>query len=108
MTQPPDLPPVSGLAPAVSHGVVVVVSGVGVAAALDAESGEVIWLLRYDRKPLPERMRLHVVRERWVPQRPGWKREAPRIAGEYVHFAPMDSDAPADGDRYALAAHRSA
>jgi len=90
---PPEMPPVSGLAPAVSHGVVVVVSGVGVAAALDAESGEVIWLLRYDRKPLPERMRLRVVRERWVPQRPGWKREAPRIVGEYVHFAPMDSDA---------------
>ncbi|MHC4847574.1 MAG: outer membrane protein assembly factor BamB family protein [Planctomycetota bacterium] len=90
---PPQLPPVSGLAPAVSQGVVVVVSGLGVAAALDADSGEVIWLSRYDRRPLPERMRLRVVRERWVTQRSGWMREAPRILGDYVHFAPYDGDA---------------
>jgi hypothetical protein len=90
---PPHLPPISGLAPAVSQGVVVVVSGLGVAAALDADSGEVIWLSRYDRKPMPERMRLRVVRERWVAQRPGWMREPPRIVGDYVHFAPFDGDA---------------
>jgi len=90
---PPTLPPVSGLPPAVSQGVVVAVTGVGVAAALDADSGEILWLLRYDRKPLPERGRLRVVREKWVTLRPGWKRQPPAVVGDYVHFAPHDSDA---------------
>ncbi|MEM8886240.1 MAG: PQQ-binding-like beta-propeller repeat protein, partial [Planctomycetota bacterium] len=90
---PPQLPPISGLAPAVSQGVVVVVTGLGVAAALDARSGEFIWLYRYDRHPEREQFRLMVRREQYAPRRPGWKREAPRILGNYVHFAPVDGDA---------------
>ena len=87
-----SLPPLSGHAPAVAQGVVVAVTGVGVAAALDARTGEIIWLLRYDRKPMPERPRLRDVRELWAPRRPGWKREPPRIVGDYVLFAPIDGE----------------
>jgi len=89
---PPKLPPLSGHAPAVSQGVVVCVTGLGVAAALDARTGEVIWLLRYNRRPMPDRPRLKVLREEWAPRRPSWKREAPRIHGDYVLFAPIDGE----------------
>lgn len=87
-----NLPPLSGHAPAVSQGVVVCVTGLGVAAALDARTGEVLWLLRYNRRPMPERPRLKVVQEQWAPRRPSWKREPPRISGNFVLFAPMDGD----------------
>jgi len=88
----PRLPPISGHAPAVSQGVVVCVTGLGVAAALDARSGEVLWMLRYNRRPMPKHQRLKVVRAEWAPRRPAWKREAPRIHDDYVLMAPIDSD----------------
>jgi len=86
------LPPISGHAPAAARGVVVAVTGVGVAAGLDARSGEILWLLRYDRKPMPDRPRLREVNEKWAPRDPGWKREPPRIVGDYALFAPIDGE----------------
>lgn len=86
-------PPFSGLPPAVAKGVVVAVTGLGVAAALDARSGDLLWLFRYDRKPSRERDRLADSGEvRMVHLRSGWTREPPRIAGDSVYFAPFDSD----------------
>jgi len=92
----PSLPPQSGLAPAVASGVVVVVTGLGVAASLDARSGEILWLFRYNRKPIRERERLTEWTEEQVHVGPGWFREPPRIVGDTVYFTPFDSD-----DRYA-------
>jgi hypothetical protein len=88
----PELPPLSGLAPAVANSVVVAVSGLGVAAALDADTGDMLWLLRYDRKPVRERDRLTEWPDKQVHLGSGWFREAPRIAGDMVFFAPIDSD----------------
>ncbi|MFQ5844024.1 MAG: PQQ-binding-like beta-propeller repeat protein, partial [Planctomycetota bacterium] len=89
---PAQFPPLSGLAPAVSRGVAVVVTGLGAAAALDARTGEVLWLYRYDRlEPLP-RERLQDTPERYIPHRSQWSREPPRIAGDRVVFAPFDSE----------------
>lgn len=86
-------PPLTGLAPAVSGGVVVAVSGLGIAAALDARTGEVLWLLRYDRRDVRYRERLagDDDQEEKVHQPAGWKREPPRIAGDSVYFAPFDA-----------------
>jgi len=89
----PEFPPYSGLAPAVGRGVVVVVTGLGVAAALDARSGEILWLFRYDRKPSRELERLSdFSQEEMLHLESGWKREPPRIVGDSVYFAPFDSD----------------
>ncbi|MCK6461099.1 MAG: PQQ-binding-like beta-propeller repeat protein, partial [Planctomycetes bacterium] len=89
----PEFPPYSGLAPAVAKGVVVAVTGLGVAAALDARSGDLLWLFRYDRKPSRERERLaEFGRPQMVHLRSGWMREPPRIVGDSVYFAPFDSD----------------
>jgi outer membrane protein assembly factor BamB len=88
----PTLPPISGHAPAVGRGVVVAVTGLGVAAGLDARSGEILWLLRYSRRPMADQPRLRAIRERWAPRHPGWKREPPRIVGDYVLFAPADGE----------------
>jgi hypothetical protein len=88
----PQLPPQSGLAPAVGAGVVIAVSGLGVAGALDARTGEVLWILRYDRKPARERARLTEWTEERVHLRSGWLREPPRIVGSRLFMAPFDSD----------------
>jgi len=88
----PALPPQSGLAPAVGYGVVVVVTGLGVAAALDADNGEVLWLLRYNRKPGRERERLSEWTDEQAHPGGGWMREPPRIVGGSVLLAPVDSD----------------
>lgn len=86
-------PPYSGLAPAVAKGVVVAVTGLGVAAALDARSGDLLWLFRYDRHPSRERERLaDAGRAQMVHLRSGWMREPPRIVGDSVYFAPFDGD----------------
>jgi len=88
-----EFPPYSGLPPAVAKGVVVAVSGLGVAAALDARSGDLLWLFRYDRRPSRERERLaDVGKAQMVHLRSGWMREPPRIVGDSVYFAPFDSD----------------
>lgn len=89
---PADFPPQSGLPPAVARGVVVAVSGLGVAAACDARTGEVLWTLRYDRKRPRERDRLNDMPERWIPAVSAWFREPPRIFGDRAYFAPFDSD----------------
>ncbi len=89
---PADFPPLSGLAPAVSRGVVAVVTGLGAAAALDARTGEVLWLYRYDRVEPRARVRLQDIRERYIPERSQWAREPPRIVGDRVLFAPFDSE----------------
>jgi len=90
---PAEFPPYSGLPPAVAKGVVVAVTGLGVAAALDARSGDLLWLFRYDRKPSQERERLaEVGNASMVHVRSGWMREPPRIVGDSVYFAPFDSD----------------
>jgi hypothetical protein len=90
---PPDFPPLSGLPPAVGRGVVVAVTGLGVAAACDARTGEPLWLFRYDRRPARERERLlEQEREQLVHLRSGWMREPPRIAGDSVYFAPFDAE----------------
>lgn len=86
-------PPLSGLAPALAGGVVVAVTGLGVAASLDAATGDVLWLFRYDRQPVRERERLiEEGEEQKVHLGSGWMREAPRIAGDSVYFAPFDAD----------------
>jgi hypothetical protein len=78
---------------AVGKGVAVVVTGLGVAAALDARSGDLLWLFRYDRKPSRERERLSDITEpQAIRPRSGWMREPPRIVGDSVYFAPFDSD----------------
>ncbi len=88
-----EFPPYSGLPPAVAKGVVVAVTGLGVAAALDARSGDLLWLFRYDRKPSRERERLaDFGKPQMVHLRSGWMREPPRIVGDSVYFAPFDSD----------------
>ncbi|MHC4547274.1 MAG: outer membrane protein assembly factor BamB family protein [Planctomycetota bacterium] len=88
-----DFPPLSGLAPAVSAGVVVAVSGLGVAAALDARSGDVLWLFRYDRQPVRERERLQEINlDEKVHLGSAWMREPPRIVGDTVYFAPFDAE----------------
>jgi hypothetical protein len=90
---PAEFPPYSGLAPAVAKGVVVAVTGLGVAAAFDARTGDLLWLFRYDRKPARERERLaEYGRARMVQLRSGWMREPPRIAGDSVYFAPFDAE----------------
>ncbi|MGQ0613430.1 MAG: outer membrane protein assembly factor BamB family protein [Planctomycetaceae bacterium] len=105
---PAHFPPLGGVAPAVARGVVVAVTGLGVAAALDARTGEVLWLLRYNRLRPDERERLTDWSEETVPVKSGWLREAPRIVGDTVYLAPFDSEeltacwlrgrtAPADG-----------
>jgi hypothetical protein len=89
----PTFPPLSGLAPAVSAGVVVAVSGLGVAAALDARSGDILWLFRYDRQPVRERERLQEMSdERKVHLGSAWMREPPRIVGDTVYLAPFDAE----------------
>lgn len=89
----PAFPPLSGLAPAVSAGVVVAVTGLGVAAALDARTGDILWLFRYDRQPVRERERLQERSdERKVHLGPAWMREAPRIVGDTVYLAPFDAE----------------
>jgi hypothetical protein len=90
----PQFPPFSGLPPAVGKGVVVVVTGLGVAAALDARTGEILWLFRYDRRPARERERLAELDQNaaMVHLRSGWMREPPRIVGDSVLFAPFDAD----------------
>ncbi|MHC5051736.1 MAG: outer membrane protein assembly factor BamB family protein [Planctomycetota bacterium] len=89
----PAFPPLSGLAPAVSAGVVVAVSGLGVAAALDARTGDILWLFRYDRQPVRERERLQERNdERKVHLGPAWMREPPRIVGDTVYLAPFDAE----------------
>jgi hypothetical protein len=88
----PKLPPQSGVAPALDQGVVVAVTGLGVAAALDSATGEVLWLLRYDRKPPRERQRLTESDEEQAHPGDGWLRESPRIVGGNVLFAPADSE----------------
>ncbi len=89
----PQLPPQSGLAPAVAAGVVIVSTGLGVAAALDAEDGEVLWLLRYSRPREKERLRLinEAENETTVQERPAWKREPPRIFGDSVLITAPDA-----------------
>jgi hypothetical protein len=89
---PPAFPPLSGLPPAVARGVVVAVTGLGVAAALDARTGEALWLARYSRVRPEERERLSAFEERSFPLRSSWLHEAPRIAGDSVYFAPFDSE----------------
>ena len=108
---PPTFPPASGLAPAVARGVVVIVTNLGVAAALDASTGEYLWLLRYDRLRFRERQRLSEEEERSLPHKSAWFREPPRIVGDSVYFAPTDSEsllacwlrgARIDGSYYAV------
>jgi len=105
---PAHFPPLGGVAPAVSRGVVVALTGLGVAAALDARTGEVLWLLRYNRFRPDERERLTDWSEETVPVRSAWLREPPRIVRDTVYLAPFDSEeltacwlrgrtAPADG-----------
>ncbi len=90
---PAQFPPYSGLSPAVAKGVVVAVTGLGVAAALDAKSGDLLWLFRYDRHPSRERERLTAIgRAQVVHPRSSWMREPPRIVGDSVYFAPFDAD----------------
>ncbi len=89
---PPSLPPLSGASPALSAGVVVAVTGIGVAAALDARTGEVLWLFRYDRRPVRERERLSEDTEEKVHLGSAWFRDAPRIVGDRVLFAPFDAE----------------
>jgi hypothetical protein len=72
--------------------VAVVVTGMGVAAGLDARTGEILWMLRYDRKPGRERERLREEHEQKVYLGSGWFREPPRILGDSVYFAPFDSE----------------
>ncbi|MHC4957071.1 MAG: outer membrane protein assembly factor BamB family protein [Planctomycetota bacterium] len=88
----PKLPPQSGVAPALDQGVVVAVTGLGVAAALDSTTGEILWLLRYDRKPPRERQRLTESDEEQAHPGDGWLREPPRIVGNTVLFAPADGE----------------
>ncbi|MHC4971255.1 MAG: outer membrane protein assembly factor BamB family protein [Planctomycetota bacterium] len=89
----PAFPPLSGLAPAVSAGVVVAVTGLGVAAALDARTGDILWLFRYDRQPVRERERLQEKSdERKVHLGPAWMREPPKIVGDTVYLAPFDAE----------------
>jgi hypothetical protein len=89
---PADFPPYSGLPPAVGKGVVVAVTGLGVAAALDARTGDLLWLFRYDRSPSRERERLaEIGKSQMVRLRSAWMREPPRIVGDSVYFAPFDS-----------------
>jgi hypothetical protein len=89
----PAFPPLSGLAPAVSAGVVVAVTGLGVAAALDARTGDILWLFRYDRQPVRERERLQEKSdERKVHLGSAWMREPPRIVGDTVYLAPFDAE----------------
>jgi hypothetical protein len=77
----------------VGKGVVTVVTGLGVAAAFEARHGDLLWLFRYDRRPSRERERLmEFGEETMVHARSGWMREPPRIAGDTVYFAPLDSD----------------
>ncbi len=88
-----QFPPYSGLSPAVAKGVVVAVTGLGVAAALDAKSGDLLWLFRYDRHPSRERQRLaELSHAQMVHLNSGWMREPPRIVGDSVYFAPFDAD----------------
>jgi len=89
---PPSLPPLSGTSPALAAGVVVAVTGIGVAAALDARTGEILWLFRYDRHPVRERERLSEDTEEKVHLGSAWFREPPRIVGDRVLFAPFDAD----------------
>ncbi len=87
------LPPLSGLSPAVRSGVVAVVTGLGVAATLDAATGDILWMLQYDRQQPSERARLTDYEDqRKVYRGSGWMREPPRIVGDAVYFAPFDSD----------------
>jgi hypothetical protein len=89
----PAFPPLSGLAPAVSAGVVTAATGLGVAAALDARTGDILWLFRYDRQPVRERERLQEKSdERKVHLRSAWMREPPRIVGDTVYLAPFDAE----------------
>jgi hypothetical protein len=88
-----QFPPDSGLPVAVAKGVVVAVTGLGVAAALDARSGDLLWLFRYDRRPSRERERLaEMGHAQMVRLRSGWMREPPRIEGDSVYFAPFDAE----------------
>ncbi len=89
---PPSRPPLSGSSPALAGGVVVAVTGIGVAAALDARTGEILWLFRYDRHPVRERERLSEDTEEKVHLGSAWFREPPLIVGDRVLFAPFDAD----------------
>lgn len=89
---PGAFPPQSGTSVAVARGVAVVVTGIGVAAAVDARSGEALWLLRYDRLRPRDRDRLAEHPERRVAPVSAWMREPPRIVGDRVFLAPFDSD----------------
>ncbi|MEE8105689.1 MAG: PQQ-binding-like beta-propeller repeat protein [Planctomycetota bacterium] len=90
---PPTFPPQAGVAPAYSRGVVTVVTGLGVAAAVDERDGEILWLLRHSRMRFRERQRLSRNRpDRSLRHRSAWFREAPRIVGDSVYFAPFDGE----------------
>jgi len=90
----PNFPPQSGLAPATAAGVVVVSTGLGVAASLDARDGEILWLMRYSRPREKERLRLisDNENETTVRARPSWKREPPRIFEDSVVVTAPDAD----------------
>jgi hypothetical protein len=89
---PGSFPPQGGLPVAVARQVAVAVTGIGVAAACDVRTGEILWLFRYDRLRPRERDRLAEAPEHRVAPVSAWFREPPRIVGSRVLFASFDSD----------------